>query len=286
MERRAVELIFEQNKDLLVKHYEPQEKPTAFLLGGQPASGKSSLQSDPSVLGINGDLYRVFHPDFARLLLDPQTYSKETQIFSNVFTERMIEEVSERRLNVSIEGTMRNKKVPESTAEYFHKKGYRVVVKCIAAPGLFTGINAYYRYAEEIAVNGYGRLADMDVHDEAVAEIPHTLDYLYDNKIVDEIQVYDLFGRNEVGHYKLLNGEWDLLKKPGEIIEETRENRLKQLPLAAQFIERANQTMRQFREDDPIREQIEKRSERLSKWVKDNILIEKSSPLRRKGRRI
>lgn len=286
MERRTVELIFERNKGLLLKHYKPQDKPTAFLLGGQPASGKSSLQSDPSVLGINGDLYRVFHPDFARLLLDPQTYSQETQIFSNVFTERMIEEVSERRLNVSIEGTMRNKKVPENTAEYFHKKGYRVVVRCIAAPGLFTGINVYYRYAEEIAVNGYGRLADMDVHDEAVAELPHTIDHLYDNKFVDEIQVYDIFGKDEVAHYELLNDEWNLLKKPGEIIEETRENQLKQLPLAAQFIERANESMRQFREDDPIREQIEERSERLSKWVKDNILIEKNTPPKRKGRRI
>ena len=101
------------------------QKPIAIILGGQPACGKSTLinvakKDHPNLdfLTVNGDLYRQFHPN-KELIKDPIKYPIETQIFSSVFTERLIEEAIKRKCNIIIEGTMRNPDVPLKTAQKF-----------------------------------------------------------------------------------------------------------------------------------------------------------------------
>jgi adenylate kinase family enzyme len=118
MQRLEVETIFEQKKLKLLDGLIPVQHPVAILLGGQPASGKSQLaveaeenQKGLNFLKINGDLYREFHPQYKKLTQDIFSFSEETQIFSNVFTEKLIEEAQKNKFNVIVEGTMRNKAV-------------------------------------------------------------------------------------------------------------------------------------------------------------------------------
>jgi len=68
-------------------------------LGGQGAVGKGQLNlwaerlfPDKHFLAINGDNYRIWHPRFGELSKDIWNYSKETQVFSNVFTEQLIKD--------------------------------------------------------------------------------------------------------------------------------------------------------------------------------------------------
>lgn len=68
-------------------------------------------------LFVNGDIYRSRHPNFSELRNDIWNYSKETQVFSNVFTERLIEESIFNRFSLVVEGIMRSPEVPLQTAK-------------------------------------------------------------------------------------------------------------------------------------------------------------------------
>lgn len=125
----------------------------AFILGGQPASGKSNLAnviksqfSDKKFLFVNGDIYRSFHPQADELVKAPHTYSEKTQIFSNFFTEELIKEAAKNKYNIIVEGTMRNPQVPLNTAKMFKENGFYVEALAISAPAIFTEIGLYARY--------------------------------------------------------------------------------------------------------------------------------------------
>ena len=97
MEAYSIEAIFEREKTDLLLGLSPQENPIAFILGGQPASGKSGLARailrqfpDKDFLFVNGDIYREFHPKAKELIKYPDSYSAETQLFSNFFTEALL----------------------------------------------------------------------------------------------------------------------------------------------------------------------------------------------------
>ena len=124
MNRNEVVRIFEEHKDLYIDSHTSRNQPIAYILGGQPSAGKSSLnkiieEEDKEAIDIViiGDNYRVCHPQYNKLRKDPLTFSSETQIFSNVFTEGLIAEAIKRRLSVSIEGTMRRSEVIANTAK-------------------------------------------------------------------------------------------------------------------------------------------------------------------------
>lgn len=93
MDLHKVNEIYQQEKKDLLADLVSQEKPLAFILGGQPASGKSKLAkefigkfSNDNILFVNGDIYREFLPNRRELINNPLSYSKETQVFSSVFT--------------------------------------------------------------------------------------------------------------------------------------------------------------------------------------------------------
>ncbi|WP_250644835.1 zeta toxin family protein [Capnocytophaga endodontalis] len=99
MDFKEVESIYLCKKDKLLRGVFSQENPIAFILGGQPASGKSGLAKailrqfpDKDFLFVNGDIYREFHPKANELIKYTDSYSAETQIFSNFFTEALIQE--------------------------------------------------------------------------------------------------------------------------------------------------------------------------------------------------
>ena len=79
MDSEKVKSIYLGKKDKLLKGIVSQEKPIAFILGGQPASGKSGLAKailrqfpDKDFLFVNGDIYREFHPEAGELIKYPE----------------------------------------------------------------------------------------------------------------------------------------------------------------------------------------------------------------------
>ncbi|MDR0619226.1 MAG: zeta toxin family protein [Bacteroidales bacterium] len=196
-------------------------------MGGQPASGKSSLISAIKLkvmdcFAVNGDEYRQYHPNYLELIHHPNIFSKETQIFSNVFTENLIKDAANRKYNLIIEGTMRNPDVPAITARVLKEKRYKVGIAVIAAHPKITELGVYRRYIEQMQKFGYGRLADIESHNQACSGLLVSVDTVYNCKSVDFIKVYSYLGKKELAYYDLINGCRNCSVPPSVVIQQER----------------------------------------------------------------
>lgn len=271
MDRNSVLALFEQLRDQLLSAKSGHSTPTAYILGGQPSSGKSSLAKiaqteEPNLLLINGDEYRVHHPGYDELLSDPVAFSRETQIFSNVFTEGLIAEAIRNRLSVSVEGTMRRSEVVANTAKQFKQAGYKVELICISAPYELTAINLFSRFAGEVQSIGNGRLADFESHRQACIGIPKTLDDAYEDKDIDRIRLYSIFGIDLIADYKRANGEWSINEKPSEIIETSRNAQLQNPRIVFPILDRGLAALGIIQEES-IRKELVKQIQVLMKTI-------------------
>lgn len=248
MQQSEVEQIFELVRPTLLSKLETVEKPIAVLLGGQGAVGKGQLNkiikcryADRRFLEINGDDYRQYHPDYKSLIRNEQTFSTETQIFSNVFTERLIEEGANLHCNIIVEGTMRNPIVPSKTAKYLAEHGFHVLAYVIAAPREFSVISAYSRYVQELRISGHGRLIDIESHDAAVDGLLISVDCLYKSKAVDEIHVYSMFARELIAVFRTQDGDNTL--SPSQCIEQARMSQMNDKEQISVMLEDATMLM-------------------------------------------
>lgn len=244
MDRNYIEQIFEHSKERYLRDLSSVEYPTAYILGGQPSSGKSSISTkhinEENILIVNGDEYRIHHPRVKDLSTNVSEYSKETQEFSNVFTEGFIREAIARKFNIVVEGTMRRPEVVLATAKMFRDAGFRVEAHAIAAPEEFSKINIFHRYHKAIYQGEMGRLSDLEVHQQALEGLIKTLDRLYSEKAVDRIQIYSMFGDRIEGKYTLsLSGKWiGSTTPPSYIVALSRENQLRSLESNHLFLAR------------------------------------------------
>lgn len=275
MERHKVEAIFNKKKEdiITVFNVKPSIKPVAVLLGGQSAAGKSSLTKsakkdypDKRFLVINGDNFREFHPDHQKIIeTDIENYSTKTQLFSNVFTEGLIQEAIKNKYDVIIEGTMRNPATPLKTAGELKKAGFRVEAYVIAAPSVFTEIALFNRYQEEVEKKGAGRLADLNAHNEAVKGLPKSLDTLYNSKAVDKISIYTFQGREKVKDITCIDGNWDVSLKPSFYVEKAIEEQLKDKPFLLDVEQRGLRTLEKLNPE--LKEPLQNSLKRLQNHI-------------------
>lgn len=275
MDLHKVNEIYQQEKKDLLADLVSQEKPLAFILGGQPASGKSKLAkefmgnfSNDNILFVNGDIYREFHPNRQELINNPLSYSKETQIFSNVFTENLIREAIENKYNIMVEGTMRNPQVPYNTAKMFKENGYEVEILAISAPSVFTELGLYNRYQEEINFQGWGRLAEIESHNSAVSGILASLDLLYNEKAVDKIHLYSYQAEKHIVSFSLQNNEWNIDDLPSNYIIDAREIQLQRKENITKLIERGENTLSQI--SDNLKPKVNEILEKLKNLGQEN----------------
>ncbi|MBS9775714.1 MAG: zeta toxin family protein [Fusobacterium sp.] len=274
MQIESVKNIFEKEKNYLLKDVINKEskKPIAIILGGQPASGKGSLTKhiekeypNRSFLVVNGDLYRFYHPNSRNLIKDFDNYSKETQIFSNVFTEQLIKEAIKNKYDIIVEGTMRNPKVPLNTALDFKNNGFIVEAHAIATPGIVTELGLYNRFTEELQTKGVGRLADIDSHNMAVKGVPKSLDNLYDTKTVDRISIYNYLGKEKIKDLKLENDKWSSIYRPSYFVNKSRKQQLNN----KSFLEKCLNYSKKFLPFTP--KDIKSRMEKVTNEIENTI---------------
>ena len=262
--------IFEEKKRDYLRNIASEEQPMGILLGGQGAVGKGQLNHwakqlypQNQFLIVNGDLYRNRHPNFKELKKDIWNYSKETQIFSNVFTERLIEEAISHRFSFVVEGTMRSPEVPICTARRLRSNTYKTAAFAIAACKEFSLLNAYIRYFREVQAKGFGRMIEIDSHNAAVEGLPKSLDTLYFEKSVDRICIFDCFAKNLVMDYRLIKGEWDYHDLPSDIVMVTRKEQKKDKETIKGLLEESEKILYNL-EDSRIKTQMLEAYKRLS----------------------
>ena len=218
--------------------------PRAYILGGQPGAGKTSLQymiqkRNSNVIVINADAYRKFHPYFFEIQRKYGNDSpKHTQPFINQVTEQLIDELSAEKYNLIIEGTLRTATVPLDTCRALKAKGYQVELHVIAVKRVISYESTLLRYEVAITQGEIPRATAKAHHDMVADAIADNLDIIYRKKAFDDIRLFDREGKclyttalrelPSKTERAVLDGEWsyDEQRQLKEIIQAVRELKL------------------------------------------------------------
>lgn len=172
--------------------------PKAYILGGQPGAGKSRLNqhikyfNDNNVAIINGDEYRKYHPHF-REILDyyGDDFPKYTSEFSSRITQRLIEDLSDKKYNLSIEGTLRTSSVPLNTCRILKEKNYNVSLYIMATKDKISYLSTQLRYYNFKSKKMVSRATPKEHHDMVFNSICTNLNEIEKSKKFDNICIFD-----------------------------------------------------------------------------------------------
>lgn len=193
---------FNYEKEKIIDDYKTilksSEKPKAYILGGQSGAGKSFLANkikeelNDNVVVINGDEYRKLHPRFKEL---ENVYGKDsvlhTQEFSGKMTEALINELSNSKYNLIIEGTLRTSEVPLKTANLLKDKQYQVELNVIAVKPIISYLSTINRYYKNLVEGNIARATPKEHHDLIVENIGKNLEVIKRAGVFDNIKIYN-----------------------------------------------------------------------------------------------
>ena len=219
----------------------PVEQPIAYVLGGQPGAGKTTIQNilkehNINLFVINADEYRPYHPKFNTIQsVYGDDSPKYTQPFINAVTEKLIEDLSNEKYNLIVEGTLRTAEVPISTAQSLKDKGYRTELCVMAVKPEISYESTILRYENAIAFGETPRATSKEHHDMVVDRIAANLDTIHQSGVFDCISIYtrdkgciyssDISDKKPSDVEKsILVGEWSAYEKDNlrDIIQQIR----------------------------------------------------------------
>ena len=197
LEKKEVDTIFRMVIfPEITKYVKQGSNNIAYIVGGQPGSGKSSfaqhlMQENKDLVFINGDDLRIYHPKYVSYLEeDDRNAADKTQSICNYWIEKAIEKCIESGLSFIVEGTMRTDHAPLTTAMIAHESGYDVYGCVIATPYDLSIASINYRYNETKRIEGHARYTKKESHDEAYANLPKTLEKLIGSNLFSKFFVY------------------------------------------------------------------------------------------------
>lgn len=206
------------------------ERPIAIIFGGQPGAGKSAavdealreLKSRGGAAQIIGDDLRAYHPHHGRLMeLDDKSLAFYTDRDSGRWVEKAIEYAKHHRLNMVIEGTMRDFNKVYATMHSLRNAGYEIDARALAVNERLSWQGVLQRYENQKADRGYGRMTAPHSHNDAYNALPLTLERIEREKLADRVTIYR---RGAVIIYKneLRNGAWQKPPNARQTIETER----------------------------------------------------------------
>ena len=216
------EFIEKYNKTIkrLIDFKESSKNPKVFILGGQPGSGKTKLtnllieKSVEDIVVVNGDEFKKSHPRYKELQKEFGDLAvTKTQEFSGKMTERLIEELSNKKYNLIIEGTLRTDTVPLNTEKKLKDKGYITELSVIAVKPELSYVGTLKRYEEMLEIGTTPRTTLKEHHDMVVNGILTNLEKIYEKNRFTNITIYNREGENLYNMKKLSINPKEILKK-------------------------------------------------------------------------
>lgn len=176
----------------------PQDNPEAHILGGQPGAGKSHfirvLKNDPenkNSLIVNGDDLRGYHPFYYQLLENDEKNAADlVQKDVNHWVERLIQEISDRKGSMIIEGTMRNPNVPLETAAMLNEKMYSVILHVILVNPEISRADIFLRYELQKKLTGVARYTKIEAHENTIDNLTNSIIVINRSKQIKHIKLY------------------------------------------------------------------------------------------------
>jgi predicted ABC-type ATPase len=194
----------------------PSEQPVAIIFGGQPGAGKSAAVDDAvrSLAGrggavqVIGDDLRSFHPRYAELMgADDKTAAFYTDKDSGRWVEKSIAHARESRVNLIIEGTMRDGNKVAETMQSLRQAGYVIDARGLAVNEHVSWQGVMERYESQKADRGSGRMTTPKAHADAYNGMPETLERIERDKLADRVSLYRRGGQ-EIYSNELRDGQW------------------------------------------------------------------------------
>jgi len=157
---------------------------------------------------IEGDALRDYHPEYARLMLkDDSTAAFYTDRDSGRWVEKAIAYAKEQRVNLVIEGTMRNPDVVASTMKSLREAGYEIDARALAVNWQLSEQGIIQRYEHQKADRGVGRMTTPEAHKAAYDGMLNTLERIEREKLADRVTIYRR-GNEAIYTNTLENGQW------------------------------------------------------------------------------
>ena len=205
-------LSFEENQDIfegirndVLKNKIPQKHPQCTILGGPPASGKStmadSLISDDAVW-INIDELRHRHPSWDSLNMINDKYTAfYTNADAGIWYELLIRESVANGFHIIIENTFGNKDVCLYLCDNLSLAGYHVHVKGVVVSYDKILLGSHKRYEINKAGTGYGRFVLPYSIDSAYKNFPDTIIGFQKQEKVKSIELHSRSEPIFIGEY-------------------------------------------------------------------------------------
>ena len=223
--------IFENKiKPALFGDANPSEQPVAMIFGGQPGSGKNAaidaawhdLAARGGAVEIIGDDLRDFHPRYAQLMLcDDMTAAFYTDRDSGRWIEMAIEEAGARRVNIVIEGTMRDNNKVAATMKSLRAAGFEIDARALAVNPRLSEQCILQRYEAQKHDRGSGRMTTSEAHQAALDGMLTTLERIERDKLVDRVTLCRR-GGEVIYSNELRNGEWIREPRARAVVEAER----------------------------------------------------------------
>lgn len=207
-------------------------KPEGIITGGTPGAGKSVFvklaknRLNDNLLVIDGDQYRKFHPNFAKLQkLVGSDIAFVTGPFYGKMVRNILTKAMEHKYNVIIESTFKSVDSPLDYLKTLKANGYTTTVNIIAVDKEVAWQSTIERKEAMIAAGEPSRSVDRTYFDQTAANLAGNAEKVYKTGLVDKLEVRNRTNRlfdsrfNDIGQLQnIIKKELGLLKQVNKLI--------------------------------------------------------------------
>lgn len=170
--------------------------PEGIITGGTPGAGKSVFvklaknRLNDNLLVIDGDQYRKFHPNFAKLQkLVGSDIAFVTGPFYGKMVRNILTKAMEHKYNVIIESTFKSVDSPLDYLKTLKANGYTTTVNIIAVDKEVAWHSTIERKEAMIAAGEPSRSVDRTYFDQTAANLAGNVESVYKTGLVDKLEV-------------------------------------------------------------------------------------------------
>ena len=178
-------------------------KKTAYYLGGQPGSGKTTVreqiiyssENPQNIIVLNTDELREFHPEYTKLMSNADTVNIASQLVNHdasIWFKKLKDEAIVRGYDILFDSTLGTANIQDFEVGINELKdaGYFIELHVLAVPKEISKLGIYLRYEIQFEENGYGRFVNMQSHNINYVNLPKNVEKLIDNNFFDSVFVH------------------------------------------------------------------------------------------------
>ncbi len=174
----------------------PSACPVAFIVGGQPGSGKSGIISNIKInhgqnfVLVDNDDYRLYHPNVNEInSVHPEIYTECTDQLSFAATPRVIENARVNGYNMIVHQTLKNDNIIKFALTDLTNSDYARVIVVMAADEMTSNEGMLRRCQDQLAFDETCRWVPQENHDFAYKGLPTTVGHIEESGMYDAIVV-------------------------------------------------------------------------------------------------